>query len=323
MSTNKEYLTEDELINKNYDPILNYKILLQEGNIEQAKAITLKYGVSYEHRNGENFFALAVKKDIALASYLLDIGYKMNVTDERLLFQQVKSDTTLFSSIYLKYVKNSSSISNTIISNCDPDLLKYYITTAKPDLSKCLNGVSRNIEFNCICNINHCEDKSVDMLRSIISSGIERLNFEQECLVENWNQDFPMLSDSNLVVELLVNNLIEETTTWTPLINYCRWNKNNIVQLLLQNGYNPNWNNSSDLLYFAITRVGDGFGEHLTKEIRNQTVELLLRNGANPKLNIKENIGINEKQVNFVEFATNWKFEDNTELVNIVNEYAR
>ncbi len=323
MSTNKEHLAEDELINNNYDPIMDYKMQIEEGNIEQAKAISLKYGVNYEHRNGENFFTIATKKDILLASTLLDIGYKMNTTDEHLLFQYVKSDTTLFSNIYLKYVKNSSSITNAIISTCDPKLLKYYITTAKPDFTKCSYVASNNIEYNCLCNINYCENKSVDMLRSVISGGIVRLNFEKECLVENWIQDFPMLSDSSLVVELLANNLIDETTKWTPLINYCRWNKNNIVQLLLKNGYNPNWNNSSDLLYFAITRVGDGFGEHLTKEIRNQTVELLLKYGANPMLNIKENIRKNENQMNFVEFANDWKFEDNTELVNIVNEYAR
>jgi len=321
--TSNNQSTSHKGINEAYDPIKDYQMQIDNGNTEGVKALWLKYGTNFKGPNGESFFSLPTMKAGAFASSLLESGYKMNSSDEHLLFHSTKVDTVRFSNIYLKYVKDYNSVISSLISNCDPILLNYYLRSANLNYIKKSANDSTNSGLNYICDINHCEGNSVDMLKNLISSGLEINLKDEECLVENWNQDFPMLSDSSLVAELLQNEMIKETATWTPLINYCRWNQDNIVEMLLKKGYDPNWNNSSDLLYFAITRVGDGFGEHLTKEIRNQTVELLLKSGANPHLKIKEQIEVDGEQIDFVEFASKWKFEDNTELVNIVNEYAR
>lgn len=305
------------------NPINDFKMLVTEGNIESAKNIISKYGLNYKDEYGRNFFSSSVRVNLSIIEYLLESGYIMNSTDRSELFQATKSDTSLLSSLYLKYNRNKSEISSAVFHNCNAELIKYYLKTENPDLSKCSYNLPNTLDFHCLCILNHCENNSVELLDIALKAYPNSFPDDNSCIVENWLQDYPKLADSLLVERLIMHQLIPETTEWSPLISYCKWNKNDIVKMLLKNGYSPNWNNSSNLLYLAITRVGDGFGEHLTKEIRNETVELLLAHGANPELQITIDYGENNEKMNFVEFANSRYSEDNTELFQILNQYAR
>ena len=324
--TNIQEAIHSEILNEKetpVNPILDFRQLIKNGEIENAKNVISKYGVNYKDEYDRNFFSTAVRESAEITGYMLDNGYIMNSTDEYQFFDITKSDTSLFSSLYIKHIKDLPSISSAVFHSCDINLLKYYIEKENPDISICSYNLPHMSDFHCWCIINHCEQNSVEILKVLLKYYPNRLPVDKSCIIENWIQDFPKLADSLLIDKLLESNLIPETEEWTPLISYCRWNQNNIVNLLLKNGFNPNWNNSSNLLYYALTRVGDGFGEGITKEIRNKTVELLLEYGANPELKITVNFDGNNSRINFIDFVKNWTFEDNTELLNILNKYAR
>lgn len=305
------------------DPIVEFKSLIEEGKFEDAISIISKYGVYYKDEYSRGFYTSAVGKSTAVIEYMLKNGYIMNPSERYLLFEMTKSDTTLFSSLYLKYVKDVPDISRAVLQSCDVKLLKYYLETEKPDIAKCSFHDLNMSDFNCLCLINHCEVNSIEIIDVLLRYNRNNFKLDNECLVENWIQDFPKLADSTLVEKLIKNELIPETENWTPLSTYCTWNENGIVEMLLKRGYSPNWNNSSNLLYYALTRAGDGLGEHLTKEIRNRTVEILLTYGASPELDISIDVDGNNTKMNFIDFAHNWKFEDNTELLKILDKYKR
>lgn len=316
-----ENISEHPEVPTSENPIADFIYYLESNDVEQVKEIVNRHGANYKDGDGKTFFKYSVNKNTEITSYLLQNGYKMDADEQYRLFKSVRSDSSLFSEIYLEHVTDERMVMSTIIQNCDPLLFEYYLASTKTDLSKCKLQSSNTSELSCLCLLNHCEERSVEMLRVALSYGKEYFRRERKCLIENWIQDFPMVSDSSFVAELLAHNVLKETEEWTPLISYCRWNENSIVQMLLENGFDPNWNDSSDLLVLALTRVGDGFGEHLTAEIRNETIALLLKNGANPNLTIKMETKKEGESMSFLDFANAWTGEDNTALMALLNEY--
>lgn len=305
------------------NPVVELNALIEAGEIEQAKTAISKYGVNYKDEYGETFFSSVVGKNVELVEYLLDKGYLMNADDKYRLYKMVKSDTILFANLYLKHIDDIPEISNAVFQSCEVELLEYYLKTVKPDISKCSFVYKDMSDINCLCMVNHCEESSVDVMEVLLRYDLINPSRDHSCIIENWIQGFPQLADSVLVDKLVKSDLIPETEEWTPLITYCKWNRNSIVEELLKKGYNPNWNNSSDLLYHALTRPGDGFGEHLTKEIRTETIKLLLAYGANPELDISIDFDGKQSNLSFVEFVDNWKLDDNTDLIELLKAHSR
>ncbi len=305
------------------EPIEAFREFIDDGKIHKAKSIIDSLDVNYIDAYGNSFFEQAINKNEELLHYILSNGYHLSDGNKRALFQYTKNDTSLFKTMYLPYIDLNSGVLEKVIRSCDSELLNIILNRGEDfNFSFSLNNEGNTSNYHCSCLLNLCESTSIEMLDRLIDAGMEISVSENQCLLVNtMDEGIPKFATIEFLRELIGRGYLKESKRWSPLVSTCFWNENGAVKFLLENGYNPNWNNSSDMLYFALTRPGDGQGEHISKEQRLTTVDLLMKFGADPKLIVKADFGKGENSMNFVSFAEQWKLENNTDLIKLIDRY--
>jgi len=258
---------------------------LKSDNIESNKSLIDSFPAFSNNHLLDNLFTQSMwSKNNELIHYFLSKGYQPINDHVNTLAKSYTSDTTLFQVELFKKIKEKDQFYFHALSDCNLEQFEFLLDNTQNEFDFDVSYMPHNEKINLACLSRSCTSKMIEILALLNSKGFKIHEQHYDCLLESPFEGIPDFLSIELIKKLIDNGAFLESKTWSPLNGVATWNENNLLEFFLKEGYNPNRNSCSEILFLAATRPGDGFGEHILPKQNLDAIKLLLTYGANPDL---------------------------------------